>query len=283
MLVSVIAISAFDSPLLIADDLDGDRVSMVQFSEAWFDRNCFGQLTAAMAERRCHELLKNRIELADETVPLSDELRLKLQTAGQIDIHRFMAGYAALKSQFQFGDIEVADWQVRIQQVNEKSQPLILRMYAGLNGPGSLYQKTLTGALNRGELDQESIAQIQQAYHEHTRQRFAMLIEQTLRQVFRTSLDRHIDLAASPVQSVAAGSVHQLIIDRLLTHTSPPEFYGNTRNHINIVIGKMIEIEDQLVDLLTAEELALTRQLYESQAPAMPAPRRRLNVSGNRQ
>jgi hypothetical protein len=231
------------------------RDSRVQFSEAWFDRTCFGQLTAAMARRRCNELLDKRIELADELVGLDEKQQLKLLTAGKADIHRFFTTYGDLKRQFEFGVIGSKEWQQRVKVVHSQTRPFIDQMRAGLNGESSLYGKTLVTCV-----EQPSIEKVQQAYRKYSQERYASKIEQTLRQVLRNAVDR--TKTGDPNKSV-----RQEVTERLLESTDPPEFYGNSRNYINTVVEKLISIEDQLRDVLNERELKMIRSLYQMQHP----------------
>ncbi len=102
--------------------VNGER--RVQFSESWFDQTCFGQLTEAMARRRCQELLHDRIRLADVIVGLSKDQRLKLQLAGSADIHRFFVTYAAFKRQFEFGDLPASQWRKEPVWFVNKQSPM---------------------------------------------------------------------------------------------------------------------------------------------------------------
>jgi hypothetical protein len=291
------ALLASDLPCIHAVDViarSGGR--KVQFSESWFDRTCFGQLTAAMARRRCQELLNKRIEIADETIDLQEELRSKLQTAGQIDIHRFFVQYALLKTQFEFGDVSPKEWQDKVKSVYVQSNPYVTRMIAGLNGESSLYEKTLNAAVNR-----ESFVKVQKAYDDYARKRYATKIDQTLKQVLRNAVDRRVELPAAVVNPLELleqqadpdqarvksdmKSVRTAMTDLLLESTEPPEFYGNSRNYINTVIDQIMEVEVELGDVLNEQEIAMFRRLHQMQQPhrrlGIPQMRQRLNLPIN--
>ncbi len=265
----------------------------VQFSESWFDRTCFGQLTAAMTRRRCQELLDKRIELADETIGLTDDQRSDLLTAGQIDIHRYFVRYEAMKRQFHFGDVTPKEWQERVKEVYIESNPYVNQMVSGLNGESSLYQKTLSGAM-----DHESVAKVQQAYLEYAKTRYAMKIDQTLKQVLRNAVNREVvrpgavvnplerlerqaNESSADTSSPAVKSVRDEVIDLLLTATVPPEFYGNSRNYINTVIRRLIDVESELEAILNEREIAMFQRLYQMQEPhqrlGIPQLRQRLD------
>lgn len=244
----------------------------VQFSERWFDQNCFGQLTEAMARRRCQELLDKRIQLADETVGLKADQRLKLQLAGKTDIHRFFVTYATLKRQFEFGDVTLTQWRDRTQNVYRKSDPYANQIVGGLNGESSLYEKMLNTVVETA-----AVAKIQKTYRDYAEKRYAQKIDQTIHQILRNAANRKLvagpDAVEQKVQDQElqidlskallpiGNTVHKKVVYLMLESTSPPEFYGNSRNYINIVAIKMLDIEEELASILTPRELARIRAI----------------------
>lgn len=230
-----------------------DPGSRVQFSESWFDRTCFGQLTAAMTRRRCMELLQKRVELADETIELDDKQKKKLLVAGQIDIHRYFSTYDQLKRSFEFGVISSKEWQERVKIVHLQSRPFIDEMEAGLNGNGSLYHKALITCVG-----QQKAASVDDSYRVYAKERYASKIDQTLKQVLRNSVDRK--LVGSENRTVGQG-----VTDLLLESTEPPEFYGNSRNYIHTVVAKLMLVQDQLNVLLNDREMKMIESLYRVQ------------------
>ncbi len=250
-----------------------NRTSTFQFSERWFEQSCFGQLTEAMARRSCQELLAKRIELANESVSLTDDQQQKLLIAGQIDIQRFFADFDSLKREFEFRNVTAAQWEELRPQVNTLTEPYSTRIVNGLNGEHSLYAKTLAGCV-----DPESVAKIQAAYLNFSRDRYALKINQTLSQIMRTSADRieirntikeirwkildqsiRIDLSKAP--ETASKTVRESIVDLMLQHTSPPEFYGNSRNYVTIVSARMNEIRTQIDEVTSPVEINQARDL----------------------
>ncbi len=171
--------------------------------------------------------------------------------------------------------------------VRQQAIPYVSQIVNGLNGESSLYQKTLNTCV-----DQASVTEIQQAYREYAEERYVKMIDQTLNQVLRNAVDRKV--RSIPVQSIAAKSlddkaetelsnalpaqqrsVRSVVIDLLIKAANPPEFYGNSRNYLYTVLGRMIEIEDQLAGVLTDQELMVIRNFLQQR---MPMPQLRLRA-----
>lgn len=237
-------------------------VATFQFSERWFEQSCFGQLTEAMARRSCQELLVKRIELANESVNLSDDQSQKLMMAGQTDIHRYFAEFDTLKRDFTFRNVTADEWEKLRPKVGLAIEPFATRIVNGLNGDHSLYSKTLSS-----QVDAASVDKIQADYRQFARDRYALKINQTLSQTLRSSADRAIQppttkelqwklldqpirIDLSKAQEPAMTSVRENIVRLLLQHGNPPEFYGNSRHYVTIVSQRMHEIQPQLDEFM---------------------------------
>jgi len=200
-----------------------------------------------------------------------------LKLAGKTDIHRFFVTYAELKRQFQFGDVTPAQWRSGIKMVYRKSEPYSSQIVDGLNGQSSLYEKRLNTSV-----DPASVEKIQRAYRDYTEERYLSKIDRTLNLILRDAVDRklgprpdandanlkdrkrQIDLSKAilPMKS----TVRKQVADLMLKSTRPPEFYGNSRNYVNIVVVKMLEVDEKLAKILTPQELERVRTLGRSRA-----------------
>ncbi|MCA9064774.1 MAG: hypothetical protein KDA96_17000, partial [Planctomycetaceae bacterium] len=91
-------------------------------------------------EARCRQL--------DATADLDESQLQKLQLAGKYDIQRFFNDVDTARRQTPMGNIP----QVELNRIYQSIQPLSRRYQRGLNGPGSLFEKTVRTTLRDDQL-----------------------------------------------------------------------------------------------------------------------------------
>jgi hypothetical protein len=242
-------VAAAGSVLAQAPDAAPPTGQTVSFSESSFDKTNFDQLTVIGARKKCEDTLAASIALVDQAAALTDGQRSKLELAGQLDIHRFFDRYASSKRELRFGALPLKTWQAQIAEAEKRLLPLRTGYAEGLHRHDSLFDKTLSTAL-----DEAQYQRVQEMFRQRTASTYANYIRITL-----AMLDRKVPLSVAQ---------RHAITQRLLANTQPPETYGTGSLPIHQVLSQLAKIDSELPGILSPAELAVIRQLIESSEAA---------------
>ncbi len=215
------------------------------FSEISFDKNNFKQLSIDEARRECGDKLLARISLIDSAASLRDPQRDEMTIAGQIDIHRFFAQYAAVKRTMRFRGLSKNEWAAQYSRVEVEMRPLRERFQGGLHDDASLLTKAC-----KSILDKQQQARVEDFFQQRAKATYSDYIRVTLAYVDRTV----------PLTTRQRSRITELI----LLHTDPPKSYGLEFNPVFTVLSKMSEIETELLGEFSDEEWVIMTQVLRA-------------------
>lgn len=225
-----------------------DRLCAVQFvrvSETSFDKGNFGQLTVIAARKKAEDSLQAYLTLIEKAGGLTKAQRIKLDLAGQIDIHRFFSDYASAKRAMMFGSVPRSELQATFAGMQKVVQPMVSRYASGLHGESSLLAKMLATTLEENQR-----ASVSEMFRERKKLIYANHIRMTL-----AMIDRRIPLTEKERSTITT---------LLLSRTDPPESYGASTTSLFQVVARMGQIEDTLRELFSDEEEVVISDLIQA-------------------
>lgn len=232
ILVASVALTTFLNSRTLAFDIVMADENLIQFSEQAFTQNVFGnQRTYDKAVQHCEQALQVRIDFVVNATQASDDQRRKLYLAGSGDIHRFFTEYERVKRGMRFGRIPRDEWNA----VWQKTRPLSTRFAAGLHGPNSLFNKTISSVLN----DSQSVE-----YAAMQKKRATAIYIDNIRMAL-SMIDRKVALTRKQRDS---------IIEMMIKETEPPKYYGQSSMNYYIVLFQMTKLPNAALKSLFEEK-----------------------------
>lgn len=203
------------------------QVDMFQMSEETFDSWVFSNANfnnAAEARKQIEAVCQNQVDIIEQVIGLTPEQRAKLELAGQCDVQRFFDDLAAAKRKAPMGMMP----NDRINEIWQLAQPFSVRLTRGLNGHGSLFQKTILSTLTDAQL------KTYQTLEEQRRARqYAAIVKAGV-----AMIDALIPMTRDQ---------RERLITQVLAETTPPVSYGQQHYQIYLVLFQMSKVPEDRI------------------------------------
>ncbi|MEZ5941989.1 MAG: hypothetical protein R3C18_11395 [Planctomycetaceae bacterium] len=245
VLVLTTALGTWPAALLAQERMF--QMTEQQFNSWIFESNGFNSGQGQTGRQRVEVSLTARCQQLDATAHLDELQREKLRLAGQYDIQRFFNDVDAARRQTSMGQIS----QEELNRIYQSVQPLSQRFQMGLNGRGSLFEKTI-----RTTLTEEQLAIYEAQELERDRRRYESLVRGSI-----AMLELSMPLTQKQREKVIS----------LMMEESPPTLtFGNSYYQLLIPIRHMSRIPDKKlrtvfndVEMNVLKDLFRKTQVYD--------------------